>query len=147
MPHDPPFIEKPKTSRARRLMQAMLWLIVIFLILLPIGASCGCGDDGGSQITATEAQMGTLRLALTLYQKRNGFLPSTGEGLQALAISSAKASFQKPLIAQDGILDPWGSPYQYRTPAKDSDQDFDLWSLGPDKKNKTEDDIPGFNDR
>ena len=42
------------------------------------------------------------------------------------------------------IVDPWGNPWRFRNQKGDPDQqnpDFDLWSVGPDGKNGTEDDI------
>lgn len=43
------------------------------------------------------------------------------------------------------ILDPWGKPYRYRLGfnhgGDGEDPDFDIWSLGPDSRNETIDDI------
>ena len=39
------------------------------------------------------------------------------------------------------LLDPWGRPYRYRKGYGAENPDFDLWSIGPDGKDNTEDDI------
>ena len=38
-------------------------------------------------------------------------------------------------------LDPWGEPYQYRSPGTHNKTGYDLFSKGPDKTEGTEDDI------
>ena len=45
------------------------------------------------------------------------------------------------------LVDPWGNPWQFRNQKGDPNQenpDFDLWSLGPDGKNGTADDIKNW---
>ena len=39
------------------------------------------------------------------------------------------------------LSDPWGHPYQYRNPGKRHPEGFDVYSLGPDGKDGTADDI------
>ena len=45
------------------------------------------------------------------------------------------------------LVDPWGNPWRFRNQKGDPNQenpDFDLWSLGPDGKNGTADDIKNW---
>ncbi len=45
------------------------------------------------------------------------------------------------------LVDPWGNPWRFRNQQGDPDQqnpDFDLWSVGPDGKNGTPDDITNW---
>ena len=39
------------------------------------------------------------------------------------------------------IIDPWGNPYQYRRPGKRNPEEFDIFSMGKDGQEGTEDDI------
>ena len=39
------------------------------------------------------------------------------------------------------VLDPWGNQYQYKKPAEKSGMEYDLWSIGPDGQDGTDDDI------
>ena len=32
------------------------------------------------------------------------------------------------------LLDPWGRPYEYRSPGEIHEDGYDLWSTGPDKE-------------
>ena len=45
------------------------------------------------------------------------------------------------------VVDPWGNPWRFRNQRGDPSQenpDFDLWSVGPDGKNGTADDIKNW---
>ena len=42
--------------------------------------------------------------------------------------------WQGPYLDKDVPLDPWGKPYQYRSPGVHNPKSFDLWSVGPDGK-------------
>ena len=39
------------------------------------------------------------------------------------------------------LTDPWGADFQYESPGQHNPHTFDLWSLGPDGKGDTADDI------
>ena len=76
------------------------------------------------------------------YKLAIGKYPSTEEGLNALlnAPESAGDRWKGPYV-RSLPLDPWGNPYQYRYPAQKSKDGYDVWSMGPDGQNETEDDI------
>jgi len=46
-----------------------------------------------------------------------------------------------PYLDRDVPKDPWGNPYQYGSPGPYNPDSFDVWSLGPDGVNGTQDDI------
>lgn len=108
--NDPPSIEKPKTSRLRKLMRVLLWVIISLPFLL-VALSIRLWEIAPAALhTAAEAQMNTLRIALLQYRKEQGRLPTTEEGLQALAIPPGNASFQQHLVDPGILLDPWKAP-------------------------------------
>ena len=84
----------------------------------------------------------SLATPLMSYKLAIGKYPSTEEGLNALlnAPESAGDRWKGPYV-RSLPLDPWGNPYQYRYPAQKSKDGYDVWSMGPDGKNGTEDDI------
>ena len=70
-----------------------------------------------------------------------------------LADLDPKSNKQKMLEFREGnipskVVDPWGNAWRFRALGDDNpDQqnpDFDLWSLGPDGKSKTPDDIKNW---
>jgi general secretion pathway protein G len=84
------------------------------------------------------ADQSVARIAgiLDLYRLDVGNYPTTDQGLQALTTAPAGvAGWNGPYMKDaDGILDPWGRPYQYRSPSQRPDHSFDIISLGADGK-------------
>src|SRR6185369_1031425 len=105
--------------------------------------------DGGYSMKATTMASvvirETFRTALTRFRIDVGRFPATGEGLLALRRCpiGCKKIWKGPYvdIPHDAIPpDPWGSPYQYRSPGTRNPEAYDMWSLGPDRK-PSDDDI------
>jgi general secretion pathway protein G len=139
-----------------------------FAVLLVAVVLLGCGmqPDPAKQAAeqAQEAknvaamQIGLLVAALDAYKTSVGEFPSTRQGLQALRIRPADLPRTKRwegsyLISQgaslplkmDMLTDPWGHPYQYRLPGTHKPDGCDVWSLGPDGVDGSEDDIGNWN--
>ena len=88
----------------------------------------------------------SLKTALERYRMDLGRYPSTAEGLTVLmsAPANGTATWHGPYVDTPGgkaPLDPWGEPYQYRSPGNRNKAGYDLFSKGPDKAEGTEDDI------
>jgi hypothetical protein len=75
--------------------------------------------------------------ALRDYAKDCGRFPSQEQGLGALCQNPGIAKWSGPYLSSDELIDPWGNPLQYRI----LDNAVEVWSLGPDGLNGTEDDI------
>jgi general secretion pathway protein G len=45
-----------------------------------------------------------------------------------------------------GLIDPWGHEYKYENPGKHNEAFVDLWSMGPDGQDGTEDDVKNWKD-
>lgn len=92
---------------------------------------------GGRQ-TAARAQISNVEGVLELYQMDSGTYPTTEQGLAALVAKPTAAPV--PEVYPPGgylrggrvPLDPWGNPYQYRSPGLHKPDLFDLWSYGAD---------------
>ena len=69
-------------------------------------------------------------------------VPTTDEGLAALLLrpDRVKEGFE-PYVEEEFLYDAWKQPFQYVSPGTHSDEEFEIWSLGPDLKPGTEDDI------
>ena len=82
-----------------------------------------------------------LEFAVEHYTLDVGHSPTTAQGLMALIIPPEPDHWAGPYIRGVEILhDPWGNEYRYAKPGGNN-RDFDIWSLGPDGINYTEDDI------
>ena len=90
-----------------------------------------------------DADLLAFKEALAGYQLESGALPTTEQGLSVL--------WQKPTIdpipdrwrpaMEQEVKDPWGHPYQFRNPGKHNPDRYDVFSMGPDGKPDTDDDI------
>lgn len=86
---------------------------------------------GRSEVKVARAQLDALAKALDHYRLDTGRYPSTQQGLAALVQPpTGEARWAGPYLAKALPPDPWGQPYQYRAPGRQSD--FDLWSKGRD---------------
>ncbi len=88
--------------------------------------------------------VGVLETCILRYKSMAGFLPSEKEGLEILSAnpSGDKGPHDRlQLIKPHALIDPWGHPYQYRNPGKRHLDGYDVFSLGPDGKEGTEDDL------
>jgi len=111
-------------------------LLVVLLILSLIAAFAVPQTIkylGGARRDAAAVQVERLASILDLYALEVGRYPTTEEGLQALveAPRGASARWNGPYLRKaDGLIDPWGQPYEYRAPGEHGT--FDLYSLGAD---------------
>ncbi|WP_449067407.1 type II secretion system protein GspG [Prosthecobacter sp.] len=89
------------------------------------------------------ADLNSLAMCLTSYRLYSGVLPTTEQGLHALTarptLPPVPAKHRRNL--KKVLLDQWGHEYRYRSPARHSDKGYDLWSIGPDGINGSQDDI------
>ena len=124
-------------------------LIVVALIALLAGLAinnAGKLFDEARKDTARLFVTQSLKTPLMSYKYHVGDFPTTEEGLQALITPPANGAdrWKGPYVDVTGgklVLDPWSSPYQYRYPGTKNPNGYDLWSMGPDRKDGTADDI------
>lgn len=137
--------ETPKTLRqTRKLTQAftlveMLLVVTIIGILaaLVIPRIVGVGDK--SRITAAGADInGGIKAALGRYEVDVGQYP---RNLQDLIKQPSNGKRWAGPYLDQLPNDPWSNPYIYVYPGKHSQGSYDLYSMGPDEKEGTEDDI------
>ena len=100
------------------------------------------GSAQANRIEA-EAMIRTIVSGLKMHQVLNGAFPSTSDGLQVL-LKESKAGKLLKQESDEGfesvLIDPWGYPFAYRYPGKNG-ANPEVWSLGPDGKSNTGDDI------
>ncbi len=78
---------------------------------------------------------------LKTYENQNLFLPTTEQGLDALMVKPTTEPIPQrwTKMLQRKHTDPWGMAYGYRTPGKNNPKSFDLFSLGPDRVESSDD--------
>jgi general secretion pathway protein G len=138
-----------RRSRRRRgftLMEVLLVLVILVMIgsiavtaLSSAQRKAGM-DTARAQIESFEQNLDVYRLALNDY-------PATSDGLDALINPPASADnrWGGPYLDVNQIpLDPWGNPYQYAYPGQYNTQKPDIWSMGPDRSEGTDDDVTNW---
>jgi general secretion pathway protein G len=109
----------------------LLVVLVILGLLVGYVAPRFFGQVGKSEVKVAKAQIRALEDALDQYRLDVGRYPTTEQGLAALNDPpTGEARWQGPYLKKALPNDPWGSPYQYRSPGEHGE--LDLSSLGKD---------------
>lgn len=134
-----------RTNRMRGFTLIELMLVVIILgVLGTIAVVRFAGRAEEAKIETAKGEIaGAYGTALQLYEIDCGKYPSTEEGLTALKQSSQKG-WKGPYIRTKNYNDPWGNPYQFRSPGTNNTDDYDLYSFGPDGQEGGGDDITNW---
>src|SRR3954465_1282720 len=109
----------------------LLVVMVIIGLLAAYVAPRYFSQVGRSEVRSAQAQIASLRSALDTYRLDMGSYPTTEQGLAALTTRPANAAkWNGPYMQRAVPPDPWGKPYQYRSPGEHGE--FDLLSFGKD---------------
>lgn len=130
--------------------QKSFTLIELMLVVIIIGVLAAmilprfAGRSEQARITAAKADIeSNIATALKLYEIDNGNFPTTSEGLAALLQKPPSATNWKGPYLEKKPIDPWGREYKYKSPG-DHRIDYDLYSVGKDGLEGTEDDIKNW---
>jgi general secretion pathway protein G len=123
------------TTRRRHTGFTLLELLVVIVIIGLLAAYVGpkyFAQLGKSEVTIAKAQMESFEKSLDTYRLDVGRYPSTEEGINALMVAppSAGAKWNGPYLKKAVPQDPWGHPYQYRSPGAKGD--YEIVSTGKD---------------
>jgi general secretion pathway protein G len=107
----------------------LLLVLVILAILMGVVATKFTGKTDDARKTAAKTQINNFGVALDAFEIENGRYPTSDEGLQAV----------QSYLKSDVPLDPWKNPYVYRSPGTNNPEGYDVYSLGPDGREGTDD--------
>ncbi len=112
----------------------LIELLIVMVILGMLAALVGprmFNKVGKSKQKAAKTQIHLFETALDTYRLDVGRYPSSEMGLQALRVKPQDAEkWDGPYLPKDIPLDPWGHPYEYRSPSEHGD--FEIISYGND---------------
>lgn len=138
---------RPASHATHRSAAFTLIEIVITLTIIAILASGSIyllkGQIDSAKDTRVDSDLQAIGLALQSYESRALRKPTTEQGLKALVEKPTTEPIPenyRPFM-KDMPKDPWGQEYKYRIPPQKSKDDYDLWSVGPDGQDGTDDDI------
>ena len=109
----------------------LLVVVIILGLLAALVVPRFFGRVGQAKKTAAKVQIESLGTALDQFKLDTSRYPTSQEGLQALQANPGNlAGWEGPYLKKDVPRDPWGNPYQYKSPGDHGD--YDLWSNGAD---------------
>jgi general secretion pathway protein G len=134
-----------RTDDGFTLIELLVVLAIIGLIVGLIGPRV-LGYLAESRVKTARLQIESFSASLDLFYLDTGRYPTTAEGLEALAERPADTAIWNGPYLKGGRVpsDPWGHPYQYRSPV-DHDPPYEIISLGPDGREGAGDAISSFN--
>ena len=121
------------TQRGFTLMEIMVVIFIMGLLIAVVAPSV-LGSQDKAMKQKVMADLSTFEQALDLYRLDNLRFPSNEQGLSALVAKPTVEPLPRAWRA-DGYIrrlpeDPWGKPYQYRSPGEHGR--VDIYSLGAD---------------
>ena len=111
----------------------LLVVLAILGLLIGLVAPAALRQLGSAKEKIAHQSIERLAGVLDIYKLDVGVYPTTDQGLQALiAKPQGVTRWSGPYLKGDKVPeDPWGRPFQYRSPSQRPDHEFDLYSLGP----------------
>jgi general secretion pathway protein G len=124
-------VERRRGERGFTLLELLVVLAILGL-LAAVAAPRVLTYLGSARADTARLQLNNIATALDLYRLEVGRYPPQGEGLRALVENTAgKGAWNGPYLKKkEAVLDPWGRPYQYRSPGEHGE--YDLYTLGAD---------------
>jgi general secretion pathway protein G len=121
------------------LIELMLVVIIIgALVAMVMPRLTGRGEQARAAAAKADVQA-NIATALKMYELENGKYPTTEEGLNALLGKPASATNWNGPYMERKPIDPWGREYKYKCPGEHRSADYDLYSLGRDGVEGTDD--------
>lgn len=118
------------------LLEMLVVMVIIGLLAGLVGPRI-FGKVDSSKVQTAQTQIKMLESALNIMRLDVGQTPPQDQGLQWLVAAPQDPSLQSlwkgPYIEGSVPADPWGNPYQYKTPGVDN-KAFSVYSFGADGK-------------
>lgn len=139
-----------RTTRPRARAFTLIEVMIVIAIILALSGLIGVAlfsrqKEAKSSLAQTD--MNTIKQSLKLFYLDFDRFPTDEEGLAVLwakdALSAeADQTKWKKYLDSEMPNDRWGKPWGYRQISEHGDETtYDLWSMGPDGQEGTEDDI------
>lgn len=143
------FYRKHNNLKAFTLIELLLVITIISVLAAVVVPRFFGRSQEARIVAAKQTIVGTLGIALDLFEQDIGRYPTTEEGLRTLVDNPNITNWRGPYLKTTSIpLDPWSHEYKYNYPSQLTSSEFlyDIISAGPDGSFGTNDDITNHND-
>ncbi len=121
---------KNRQERGFTLIELLIVMVILGLLAALVGPRM-FGKTGKAKQKAAKAQISLFETAVDTYRLDVGKFPTTEQGLQALREKPQdQPKWDGPYLPKQVPLDPWGNPYEYRSPSEHGD--YEIVSYGAD---------------
>lgn len=123
-------------------LMELLLVLVILVILGSMTVAIFGGVQQGALEDAAKSEIGLLAGQVDVYHLQVRQYPTALEDLIKKPSGEMGGKWQGPYVKGDAInKDPWGRDYRFAAPGKKNTSSYDIWSVGPDGQDGTDDDI------
>lgn len=133
-----------RRQSAFTLVEIILVLSIIAILMGTVIYSVVDNIDDAKDMTV-KTSINALSTSVKRYEMSNLSAPTTEEGLEALVNPPPKARAKRQVLKELPV-DPWGQSFKYRNPGIHNTNSYDIYSIGSDKKEGTDDDIGNWSD-
>ena len=140
-----------KNRKGFTLVEIMLVVIIIgVLIAMVVPNLAGRGEQARRAAAQADIEV-NISTALDLYEFDSGRYPTGEQGLIALLVAPTSTpvpmNWSGPYLKKRRIpQDPWGQNYIYVSPGVHNTDSYDLYTVGSDGAQGTDDDVTNWGD-
>lgn len=136
---------RPLAQRAFTFLEIMFVVVIIGILLAIVGPRLA-GKSQKARIAACQTQIRNIGVALSQYELHVGSFPEDLKALIERPSDVDENDWDGPYLDGNTLpKDAWGNDFQYKNPGEHN-KDYDLWSMGKDKQDNTEDDVKNWKD-
>jgi general secretion pathway protein G len=136
-----PFPRRPSRPEAAYTLFEIMLVLGIIAVLVGSAIYLLVGNVDVARIQRVDTDKQAITTQLKTYEMMNYTFPTTEQGIDALVTRPSIEPVPKrwTQLLQSVPVDPWGTPYVYVYPGKLNPTGFDLYSLGPDRRESDDD--------